>query len=166
MVAAVVCLLGLTVSNAQADGTRLYTLSVISIYVHDDGDAGAACGDMDNSRTITLNSQPVLAPDNGDQWGWLGLGNQHYCSDSLYKMPTYFGKHINFYQGHRSVGETVHLAGRFVEQDEFTDQIVATGATDVVIPGVSKKVDFSFQVEGLSQGGHVRMTVDLELAVS
>jgi len=167
VVAAVICLLGLFAPPAQADSTRPYTLTLTSIYVHDDGDAGPACGDFAPDRQVSLNGHLVLRPDNGEWWGASGWGNQHYCSDDLDVMPQNLGEKINVYHGHRFVGETVHVSTHFNELDfSASGDVAAVGTKDVVIPGIGKKTDFALEAEGAGQGGHVRLTLNFELAVS
>jgi len=159
--------------GGNAGPTHPITITVRSVYVHDDADSGANCGDVPAwGRNIMLNDKYVLTPDNGHGWKHVPQ-TQRYCSDTNYVMPTVLPAGINRYSTTAHVGEVLELSGEFGEQDpspfwntiwhDSKTSTWAIGDTYLTVPSPGAWTQGVLMVEGTSPAGHLRMSITLRI---
>lgn len=149
----------------QDNPLHLYTLTVLSIYTHDDGDPGVyGPGDVNFVKLRINGDNNFLYIDNGNPWHY-GLSNrewQHYNSDTGYLAPPKLD--FNLYQDAATVGSTIHVEGIARELDNFlVNATIAVGTKNVLLPPAGSAVDAVVMIEGKNGQSHVRLAVTYRL---
>jgi len=145
-----------------------YTLTVLSVYTHDDGDPGVSGAGEFNFVKLHINGDNnYLYLSNTNPWHY-GVSNrewQHYRSDTGYTMPGAID--FNRYENAAKVGSTVHVWGLARELDTLTSHAtVAQGGKDVPLPAPGHHTDATVMIEGTNGASHVRLAVTYRLSTS